>query len=364
MEGQVPRLALPDREGFEREHVPAQEPVVFGLPAGEPGLGRWLGHGPLELLRAWARPAGHRVVRVASLPAAEQGRLSHRDAAGRVPNWEERRMAFSGFVDALGRLLERPTGAVLALQSVPLREDLPELAAGIRHPLVPGVPGRLWAGPRMRGDTHYDQHHNLACVLAGRKRFLLFPPDCLPDLYPSPFEGTHVGAPLSLVDPLAPDLVRHPRFAAALARARTVELGPGDVLFLPAYWWHHVETLEPAVMVNFWWSDLSAREAAAASACFWHALRVLRELPAPHRQLFARLFDCFVFERDGPPYAHLPESEQGVAGTPTPGRRGQLAARARAGLRALETDAPAPAAGDPGQRPAELEVRTAGRSAS
>lgn len=30
------------------------------------------------------------------------------------------------------------------------------------------------------------------------------------------------------------------------------EVGPGDMLVVPPYWFHHVETLEESVSVNVW----------------------------------------------------------------------------------------------------------------
>ncbi len=46
-----------------------------------------------------------------------------------------------------------------------------------------------------------------------------------------------------------------PGFHAALAAGQVAELDPGDVLFYPALWWHHVEALESFnAMINYWWT--------------------------------------------------------------------------------------------------------------
>ena len=51
-----------------------------------------------------------------------------------------------------------------------------------------------------------------------------------------------------------PDLGRHPRFAEALASAQVAEMEPGDALFLPSMWWHHVESMSSFnLLVNYWW---------------------------------------------------------------------------------------------------------------
>ena len=66
--------------------------------------------------------------------------------------------------------------------------------------------------------------------------------------------------PISLVDFRAPDFGRFPRFREAMQRAIVVELEPGDALYLPSFWWHHVESSGVLnVMVNYWWSAPAAR---------------------------------------------------------------------------------------------------------
>ena len=60
---------------------------------------------------------------------------------------------------------------------------------------------------------------------------------------------------MSPVDIEYPDLARFPRFSEA--RRVECELGAGDVLFMPAFWWHevrsHPDPLEMRNMaVNFW----------------------------------------------------------------------------------------------------------------
>lgn len=57
-----------------------------------------------------------------------------------------------------------------------------------------------------------------------------------------------------MVHVTAPDLDRYPLFARALEEAQEAELLPGDAIFIPRNWWHHVEALEKFnVLVNYWW---------------------------------------------------------------------------------------------------------------
>jgi hypothetical protein len=87
--------------------------------------------------------------------------------------------------------------------------DLPALAG--LHPHV-----SLWLGNRMRVATHFDLPDNIACVVAGRRRFTLFPPEQVANLYIGPLDLTPAGQPVSLVDHAQPDLERFPRYAEAL----------------------------------------------------------------------------------------------------------------------------------------------------
>jgi oxalate decarboxylase/phosphoglucose isomerase-like protein (cupin superfamily) len=69
-----------------------------------------------------------------------------------------------------------------------------------------------------------------------------------------PAHPTPAGAPVSMVHVTAPDLERYPRYANALEIAVEAELGPGDAIFIPKDWFHHVEALERLnMLVNYWW---------------------------------------------------------------------------------------------------------------
>ena len=80
-------------------------------------------------------------------------------------------------------------------------------------------------------------------------------------------------------------------------------------------------------MVNHSWTDLAGRAAKAAHATFWQSVLSMRELPTAHRNHYARLMESIVFRHHGDPFAHLPEADQGLAGTPTAERRIELRRR-------------------------------------
>ncbi|MBA4216758.1 MAG: cupin-like domain-containing protein [Roseateles sp.] len=189
-----------------------------------------------------------------------------------------------------------------------LREDNP-LALQVRDPLV-----SLWLGNRIRVPAHFDVPDNIACVVAGRRRFTLFAPELVDRLYIGPLDLTPAGQPISLVDLAAPDLARFPRFAEALPHAQVVTLEPGDALFIPSQWWHGVEGLDPInALVNFWWRQTPAFMDTPLNTLML-ALLTLRDLPPAQRQAWATLFDHYVFEADAQTAAHIPAAARGVLG--------------------------------------------------
>jgi hypothetical protein len=196
-----------------------------------------------------------------------------------------------------------------------------DLALGARDPHV-----SLWLGNRGRVAAHFDLPDNIACVVAGRRRFTLFPPEQVGNLYVGPLDLTPAGQPISLVDIAQPDLQRFPRFAQALAHAHTVELLPGDAIFIPSQWWHTVQALDAVnALVNFWWRQSPAHMDAPMNTLML-ALMSLRDLPPAQRQAWRALFEHYVFEADAGTAAHIPAHAQGVLAPITSDKARQLRA--------------------------------------
>jgi hypothetical protein len=178
---------------------------------------------------------------------------------------------------------------------------------GDRHPLV-----SVWIGNRTRIAAHHDLPDNLACVAVGHRRFTLFPPEELANLYVGPLDFTPAGQAISLVDFAQPDFQRFPKFGNALRHAQVAELGPGDAIFIPSMWWHHIESLDRFnVLVNYWWRQSPSFMDSPMNALMLAVLSV-RDLPAEQRKAWQNLFRHYVFEADDRTAAHIPEAARRV----------------------------------------------------
>lgn len=170
----------------------------------------------------------------------------------------------------------------------------------------------IWIGTRTEIAAHNDIPNNVAVCAVGRRRFTLFPPESFADLYLGPLENTPAGRAVSMVNLADPDSVRFPRFKHALEQAEVAALEPGDALFIPSMWFHHVEALDPFnVLVNYWWRD-TPQFLGDPEHALLHAILSVRDLPENARERWRVLFDHYVFSNGSAAAAHLPEGARGV----------------------------------------------------
>jgi hypothetical protein len=204
---------------------------------------------------------------------------------------------------------------------IPIRKHLPPLIPNIPVPMLDMTRETLislWLGNRTHTATHWDQSQNLACVVAGRRRVTLFPPEQLKNLYVGPLDFTLAGQPTSLVDIDTPDLEAYPRFAEALETAQRAELGPGDAVYIPALWWHDILSLEDfGCLINFWWRDAEPPLLTPLNALY-HAVITMRDLPPNELAAWRNMFDHYIFGDNGDPVEYLPENARGVLARRTP----------------------------------------------
>jgi hypothetical protein len=311
-----------DFSRFHEEIRPAGKPVVMrGLTAEWPAVAaaRRSDRAIADYLLAFgpARPVS------GMMASPEEGGRFFYDADMSGFNFTQHQGQLDAFLGELLRIADEPRPDAMAVQSETIPDLLPGFVEANPMLLVPHVTPRIWLGNRIRVAPHYDLKENIGVCLAGRRRFTLFPPEQLPNLYPGPFELTPAGTPVSMVDPDAPDLERYPRFADAWNHASQATLEPGDALYLPYAWWHGVEALEPvSILVNYWWNEAPEGSGGGYNALL-HALLACRHLPADERTVWRMMFDHYIFADDDAA-AHLPVHVKGILGPPTPRLFGQM----------------------------------------
>jgi hypothetical protein len=214
---------------------------------------------------------------------------------------------------------ENPPG--LAMQSALISASLPGLLVEHSIPfLEPAIQPRIWIGNKVTTPAHFDEFHNIACVVCGGRRFTLFPPDQARNLYIGPLDFAPTGAAIGMARLDRPDDPRYPRLKLALAQAQTAELRPGDAIYIPPMWWHHVESLERInALVNYWWKSRLVHGYAPETAlgCLMHCILAFKSLPLAERAAWKVLLDYYVFD-DEDPAAHIPSARRGILGTLTP----------------------------------------------
>lgn len=265
---------------------------------------------------------------VMEAPASTQGRFGYQSDL-REFTFSTRQRGISETLDRIERQSNRPNAPIIAIQMLPLATHLPDFVLQNPMPLLAQVAPLLWLGGPVRTQIHHDRDHNLACVIAGRRRFVLFPPEQVANLYIGPIDNP---PPLSIVDLEAPDFSRFPRFAEALESAQAAELAPGDALFVPRHWWHHVTSRDPYnAMVNYWWGA-QAPGLGNPYDCFLTALLAIKDLPSPERSYWQAMFDTYVFQSQGGAVEHIPPELRGVLGMMSSGVRDALKQKLKAAI--------------------------------
>lgn len=312
--------------GIAPDAIPYADLLAAGEPALLKGVARdWpLVRSGLEGPKAAADylrgfDAGRQLVSFVGDPAIG-GRFGY-DAEVTRLNFASERTALGPFLDRVLAHLDDPAAPSLYVGSTDLDTFLPGLRGAandlvLDDPMFAAHPPivSLWLGNRTTAAAHYDMSNNLACCMVGRRRFTLFPPEQVVNLYPGPLEPTPGGQVVTMVNLADPDFARYPRAREALAAAQIAEMEPGDVLFYPAMWWHQVDALDRFnAMINYWW-NISPAFMDTPQTTLLHALLSLRDRPEGEKAAWRALFDYYVF---GPPERageHLPEAARGPLG--------------------------------------------------
>lgn len=307
-----------DRAAIARAIAAADRPVIVrGIAANWPAVAA-AGAGDEAIAGYLAARDNGKPLTVLVGPPETGGRHFYTDDMRSV-NFRSEKMPMTALVERLLALRGTADAPSLYAGSTPTPESVANFAAENPLPVDTGVDPRIWVGNASRIAPHYDMAANIAVVVAGCRRFTLFPPGQISNLYVGPVERTIAGQPTSMVDPDHPDHARYPLYAEAERHKMVAELVPGDAIYMPPMWWHHVRS-EGAlnVLVNYWFGQRQDRFPFAALMLAMHSIR---ELPDAERAAWKSWFDHYVFG-EGAKHAvdHLPSHAQGVLGPPSPQR--------------------------------------------
>ena len=255
------------------------------------------------------------------MPPEVRGRIFYNNDMSGF-NYLYNRLPVSAVIGQLLRYARIEHPPSVAVQSALISDCLPGFLNENQMPLLDaGVAPRIWIGNRVITPAHFDESNNIACVVAGRRRFTLFPPEQISNLYIGPLGFAPTGTPISMVSFRDPDFTKYPRFREALAHAEVAELLPGDAIYIPTLWWHHVESLENCnALVNYWWKGNVGSRSSIPSAldCLLHSIVNLNYLPPEQKAAWRAIYDHYVFNETNNAAEHIPEHRRGVLGEISP----------------------------------------------
>ena len=277
----IPRVDATAVEGFQEGFITPERPAILGGAAKD-----W------PARTRWSRDELKSRVGDVSLLTVEGATHLHPDLRSSLRS-RQGRLSFAEYVDLVWSGDESASRRFVIGDSTPLLSGgdavSPFFGSLLEDVIVPPFFDRgalrdvnLWlSAAGVRSWLHYDNNsfHNLNAQVKGKKSVLLYSPADAPRLYPFLYTGELPGfSQYSRVDVEAPDPGRFPAFAGATRFVGTLE--EGDVLFIPAFWFHSFKHLGPVnINVNFWWRpERQVMHGLSKRLAFWTALS--RALPA------------------------------------------------------------------------------------
>ena len=322
------------RARFEAEILPAARPVVMKNLVGDwPAVARARESSESVAAYLKAMDTSGQPAHVGLLPPQYNGRFFYKPDMDGYNFFSDRR-SVSAVIDWL--VANRERGDVMAtyIQSLVLELYMPGFAEANTLSLLDQTYGpRMWIGNHVRTQTHFDPSHNIACCVAGSRRFTLFPPEQIDNLYPGPFDTGPGGVPVSMAAIEEPDFVTYPRLAQALEAGMYGDLEPGDAIYVPYAWWHHVQSAPGFnVLVNYWWNEAGGQWLSPLPALY-AAILTLRDLPAGQKAVWRHILDLYVFDDPAAAAAHLPQERRSAFGAMTQKTRERLLLMIKSSLR-------------------------------
>ena len=172
----------------------------------------------------------------------------------------------------------------------------------------------IWIGNKTIVPPHFDVPDNIAFVCTGSRKFTLFPPEQIKNLYMGPIEFTPAGQPISMVDIEDPDFEKYPNFKDAMDEGLTATLYPGDAIFIPSLWWHQVESFgDLNILINYWWRSTPSFMGNPMDGLL-HSLMSIRDLPDHQKEYWRNLFNFLIFDYKEENFSHIPDDIAGSLG--------------------------------------------------
>jgi hypothetical protein len=269
-------------------------------------------------------------VRMAEIKTSANPHFSYNEALNGF-NFNRKIASYAHFLQLLctnAQSIEQNNQAgAVAIQSAPVADYFNEFVPQHSMALFSDNPQpRFWLGNQSTVVAHYDDAENIACVVAGKRKVTLFPPHQIANLYIGSLEHTPAGAPVSMVNLDDPDFIKFPKFKEALNDALIAELEPGDALFIPTLWWHHVEALSGINMLVNYWSggSITHTDEPVPMDAMLLTILTIRDLPKAQKKAWQAFFNYQVFDYDPVQNQHIPDQFKGILNSLTDQQRVQV----------------------------------------
>jgi hypothetical protein len=317
----IPEWHDVDEHTFRHEIMTQYRPAVLKGLVGDWPVVQHARQSPEAVCKYLAAFDNGSQVDVLLLAPEAHGRISYRDDMNGF-TFLRNNLPISKVIEQIARYSQFSNPPSVAVQSAAIAKCLPGFLAENKLGLLDAsVAPRIWMGNAITTPAHIDESNNIACVVAGKRRFTVLPPEQAANLYLGPVDFTPTGSPISMVDFAQPDFKRFPKFKEALAAAQVAELEPGDAIYIPTLWWHHVKSLTQLnILVNYWWRGEPGAVTKADSVfdCLMHCLLNMNGLRPEQKQAWRAIFDHYVFDAASDPAAHIAAHRRGVLGSVTP----------------------------------------------
>ena len=241
-----------NRSAFDRQFRGIDKPVVFrGAASDWPAVQNW----SLQTLRD---RVGHQEI---DLEVGELFSRTDVDAKGNLGSGERLRLTIADYVSAIEKAEATQTPLPLYMTEWRIFEADPGLEAEMSgrcsdlfdRPFH--APMKCYVGTAGAfTPLHYDYAPNLTVQIFGHKTWTFHLPKSRDDIlaYPAWSPMAHFS---EINDKARTEIFEEHRDPDRFTSYR-LTAGPGDIVYVPEYWWHYVNTLDTSLSLHFFWKPL------------------------------------------------------------------------------------------------------------